>query len=246
MTRVPYQLNEKPVGVPPLAPPPEVLRGKYIALEPLTTANDDTFAELFAVSHGDETRESVWRFLPYGKFADAGEMAAFYRSESEAGDPQFYVVRHLSENTAAGIVSYLRIFPGSHSIEIGHIWHAAAHQRGRANTEAVFLLADNIFSRGFRRLEWKCNALNMSSRHAALRLGFAFEGVFRQCTISKNKNRDTAWFAVLDDDWKTVRRHFQEWLDSSPGTVSLSEKNLPLVEWSLPAHEFWTPARGGL
>lgn len=246
MTRAPYQLNEHPVGSPPLTPPPEVLQGKYIALEPLTTADDSTFVELFAASHGDESRESIWRFLPYGTFTDAAEMAAFYRHAGETGDPQFYVVRHLDSNTAAGIVSYLRIFPESHSIEIGHIWHAVSHQRGRANTEAVFLLANNIFSRGFRRLEWKCNAMNMSSRNAALRLGFAFEGVFRQCTVSKNKNRDTAWFAVLEEDWKTARQNFEEWLDSPPGAVSLSEKNLPLVEWSLPAHEFWTPARGDL
>ncbi|MBE8159064.1 MAG: GNAT family N-acetyltransferase [Betaproteobacteria bacterium] len=234
-----YQLNKNPVGAPPSSPPPETLRGKYIALEPLAAAVDAVFAELFAATHGDARRESVWDFLPYGQFANAQEMADFYRQTGAGGDPQFYAVRHLQKNNAAGIASYLRILPESHSIEIGHIWHAADFQRGRANTEAVFLLADNIFSRGYRRLEWKCNALNMHSRRAALRLGFAFEGVFRQCTVAKGKNRDTAWFAILDADWKTARENFCEWLDSPPGAVSLAKKNLPLVEWSLPAHDFW-------
>lgn len=235
----PYTLNENPVGAPPPAPAPKTMRGKYICLEPLAAADDAAFAELYAASHGDARREEVWRFLPYGKFANAAAMAEFYRKENAAGDPQFYVVRNLQTNGAAGIVSYLRIFPESHSIEIGHIWHAAEFQRGRANTEAVFLLADNIFALGYRRLEWKCNARNMHSRRAALRLGLAFEGVFRQCTISKGKNRDTAWFAILDADWPAARENFCAWLDSPPGAFSLGEKNLPLVEWSMPAHEFW-------
>ena len=239
MANKPYQLNENPVGAPPPSPAPKIMRGKFVSLEPLAAADESVFAELFAAAHGDETRESVWRFLPYGPFASAAEMAEFYRQSGATGDPQFYAVRELKTNTATGIASYLRISPEQHSIEIGHIWHAARSQRGRANTETAFLLADNVFSGGYRRLEWKCNALNANSRRAALRLGFAFEGVFRQCTVSKGKNRDTAWFALLDSDWKTARENFCAWLAAPPGAFPLSEKNRPLVEWSLPAHDFW-------
>ncbi|MGI9297289.1 MAG: GNAT family N-acetyltransferase [Gammaproteobacteria bacterium] len=226
------------------APPPfpssaEILRGKYVSLAPPDLAGDSVFAELFSASHGDARRESVWGFLPYGKFADARAMADFYRAAGADGDPMFYVVRN--ENGASGIASYLRIFPDSYSIEIGHIWHSAKTQGGRANTETAFLLMERAFALGYRRLEWKCNAMNMKSRRAALRLGLAFEGVFRQCTASKGKNRDTAWFAVLDRDWPAVRANIREWLDAPPQSFSLAEKNLSQVEWSLPAHEFWSP-----
>ncbi|MGI9306825.1 MAG: GNAT family N-acetyltransferase [Gammaproteobacteria bacterium] len=234
-----YQLNETEICAPPPASLASSLDGKFIVLSPMAAADDSAFAELFAASHGDARREEIWRFLPYGPFGDAAEMAAFYRQANADGDPLFYIVRHLPENRAAGIASYLRITPESRSVEIGHIWHAADFQRGRANTEMAFLMAENAFAAGYRRLEWKCNALNMNSRRAALRLGLAFEGVFRQCTISKGKNRDTAWFAVLDGDWQTARENFRAWLAAPPGAFSLAERNLPLVEWSLPAHDFW-------
>lgn len=235
-----YMLNSRPVGAPPPALPLAVeLRGKYIALEPLMTADDSAFVELFACSHGDSQREAIWRFLPYGTFAKATEMAGFYRRTGASGDPQFYIVRHLSENKAAGMVSYLRMTPESYSLEIGHIWHAAVHHRGQANTEAAFLLIKNAFALGYRRLEWKCDAMNMRSRLAALRLGLAFEGIFRQCTVSNGKNRDTAWFALLDKDWPVVRDNMRQWLDMPPAAFSLTEKNRPLVAWSLPAHEGW-------
>ena len=237
--RRPYQLNARPLAAPPpSAPPPAPLRGKYVSLSPLADADDSVFAELFSAAHGDARRESVWDFLPYGKFANADAMADFYRAAAADGDPQFYYVAQ-NESGASGVASYLRIAPESYSIEIGHIWHSAQTQGGRANTETAFLLADNAFSLGYRRLEWKCNALNMKSRLAALRLGLAFEGVFRQCTVSKGKNRDTAWFAIVDGDWPAARANICEWLDAPPQSFSLTEKNRPLVEWSLSAHEFW-------
>lgn len=232
-----YALNDEAIRTPPpLVPSAEILMGGEFSLLPLSAAADSVFAELFAASHGDARRESVWDFLPYGKFASAESLAAFYRAEAAGGDPQFYIVH--SRNGACGIASYLRILPESYSIEIGHIWHSAQTQGGRANTEAVFLLLERAFALGYRRAEWKCNALNMKSRRAALRLGFAFEGVFRQCTAAKGKNRDTAWFAILDRDWKVARENFRAWLDA-PGSFSLAKKNLPLVEWSLSAHKSW-------
>ncbi len=233
-----YKLNDEIVAQPvPPSPPLEVLSGKYISLEPLVPGDNAVFTELFECSHGDERRERVWQFLPYGTFDNAATMADYYHQMQAAGEAQFYIVRHLSNNQAAGMVSYLRIIPMSYSIEIGHIWHAVDMQRGRANTEASFLLIKNAFDLGYRRLEWKCNALNMKSRQAALRLGLAFEGIFRQCTVTKNKNRDTSWFALLDKDWAAAKQNFIAWLDAPLGEVSLAGKNLPLVKGSLAAHD---------
>ncbi|MDM5146926.1 GNAT family N-acetyltransferase [Candidatus Persebacteraceae bacterium Df01] len=238
-----YQLNSVVVtSPPPSAPAPTILRGKYITLEPLT--NDGAlFERLYDVSHGDVTREKVWYFLPYGSFASAKEMRCHYVELSSGKDPMFYAVRHHDDEQVAGIVSYLRIQPAARSIEIGHIWHATARQRGRANTEAVFLLIKNAFALGYRRLEWKCNALNVRSRQAALRLGLAFEGVFRQCTVVKGKNRDTAWFALLDVDWLVAQQNMEQWLEAPLGEISLTECNLPLVKWSLPAHDAWAVSK---
>ena len=235
-----YKLNARVVReVPPPLPPIDALCGKYITLSPLRAADFDDFIALYNVSHRDSRQRAVWRYLPYGAFPTAADMMDFYRRAEANRDTQFYLVRHLDGEQAGGVVSYLRMEPPSYSIEIGHIWHAADYQRGRANTEAAFLLIENAFILGYRRVEWKCNALNMSSRRAALRLGFAFEGVFRQCTVSKGKNRDTAWFAIVNDDWWEMRENFCEWLAAPAGSMSLAEKNLPWVEWSLPAHKFW-------
>ena len=232
-----YQLNGNPVTAPPPPhPPAQTLAGQFITLEPLP----DTaalFVALYAASHGTAERETIWDYLPYGPFAAADEMQAAYRQMAAGGDPQFYYVRDNDSGEPCGIVSYLRIEPAAYSIEIGHIWHAVPHQRGRSNTEAVFLLLNNAFTLGYRRLEWKCNALNQRSRRAALRLGFAFEGIFRQHTVFKQKNRDTAWFAMLDTDWQIAAANFRQWLTAAPGECSLNTLNLPLVQWSLPAHD---------
>lgn len=162
------------------------------------------------------------------------------------GYPKTMTPRVRSHKKIAGIVSYLCITPSSYSIEIGHIWHPVARQRGRTNTEAAFLLIENAFALGYRRMEWKCDACNIRSRQAALRLGFAFEGVFRQCTISQGKNRDTAWFAIIDRDWPPIRDNFRRWLAAKDGAFSLTEANRPLVDWSLPAHDSWRCKRYGI
>ena len=130
-------------------------------------------------------------------------------------------------------------FSSAYTIEIGHIWHAVERQRGTATTETAFLLIECAFQLGYRRVEWKCNAANERSRRAALRLGFSFEGVFRQQNVFKKRNRDTAWFAVLDDDWPAIRSNFLRWFDSPAS--SLSGMNRPHVDWSLAAHDAWPP-----
>lgn len=118
------------------------------------------------------------------------------------------------DNSVVGVASYLRITPTAGSIEVGHIHFSKSLQKTRAATEVMFLMADHVFELGYRRYEWKCDALNESSKKAALRFGFTFEGVFRQATVYKNRNRDTAWFALLDSDWPDVRKAYLQWLSS--------------------------------
>lgn len=233
----PYQLNAAPISAPPPPfPAAAPLAGKFVTLQPLAD-EQPCFDELYARSHGSAESEAVWDYMPYGPFADAAAMRACYRDMAAGGDPQFYVVLHNGSGARGGIVSYLRIAPAAYSIEIGHIWHAREFQRGRANTEASCLLMGSAFKQGYRRLEWKCNALNDKSRRAALRLGLAFEGIFRQQTVFKGKNRDTAWFALIDKDWPAAQENFNQWCAADAGACSLAALNLPLVQWSLAAHD---------
>ena len=128
-------------------------------------------------------------------------------------DPLFYVVRQRDSGHCSGVASYLRITPQSGAIEVGHINLSPELHRSRAATEAMFLMMRWAFAAGYRRYEWKCDALNMASRVAAQRLGFSFEGVFRQATIVKGRNRDTAWFSVIDSEWPALAEAFRAWLD---------------------------------
>ena len=237
-----YQINKNPVAGPPPAFPPAVpLTGQFVRLEPWFSVAARATPELYARSHGDSTRESVWNYLPYGPFACPDDLRAHYDRAGFGGDPQFYAVLHLDDSAFAGIVSFLNIHPAMRSSEIGHIWHAADRQRGRANTEAALLLAQRAFALGCRRFEWKCDSCNMRSRRAALRLGFSFEGVFRKHLVFKGKNRDTAWFSLLDDEFPRAGAAMREWLDSPDGAFSLAERNRDLVADSLAAHDAIMP-----
>ena len=222
-------------------PPATPLTGQCVRLEPWFSVAAAATPELYARSHGDSARESVWKFLPYGPFPHPDKLREHYDRAGFGGDPQFYAVRHLNDSAFAGMVSFLNIHPAMRSIEIGHIWHAADRQRGRANTESALLLAQRAFALGFRRLEWKCDSCNMRSRHAALRLGFSFEGVFRKHLVFKGMNRDTAWFSLLDDEFPQVESAMQEWLNSSDNAFSLTEKNRELTADSRTAHDAILP-----
>ena len=127
-------------------------------------------------------------------------------------DPLFFAIIDLADGQPAGVASYLRIVPASGSIEVGHIHYSPHLQRRPAATEAMFLLMQRAFELGYRRYEWKCDALNAPSRTAAQRLGLSFEGLFRQATTYKNRNRDTAWYAAIDTEWPALRAAFQAWL----------------------------------
>ena len=235
-----YQINKNPVGGPPPPFPPQTaMAGRLVKLQPWASVGAAAVSELYARTHGDAMRESVWDFLPYGPFANPPAMRAHYDRAALGGDPQFHVV--LTDSVPAGMVSFLRIRPAMRTIEIGHIWHAVENQRGRANTEAALLLARRAFGLGYRRLEWKCDSCNLRSRRAALRLGFSFEGVFRKHLVFKGKNRDTAWFSLLDEEFPQAEAALREWLDSPAGKFSLAERNRVLVAESLAAHEAILP-----
>lgn len=188
------------------------LEGLAVQLEPLDAAGHA--AELFAGSHaGDEARR-VWTYLWHGPFADEQAFASWLRDCAAADDPVFYAIRDETTGRAAGMASYLRIAPRDGAIEIGHIWFSPALQRTRAATEALCLMIRHAFDDlGYRRVEWKCNALNAPSRRAALRLGFRFEGIFFRHMIVKGRNRDTAWYSIIAEEWPERRAAFERWLD---------------------------------
>jgi len=182
------------------------MTGRYVALEPVDP--DRHAPGLFAASRDD----AVWTYLAYGPWPDAGTYRDWLRANALGADPAFYAV--LVDGEPRGVVSYLRDEPEHRVVEIGHIWFGAGLARTRAATEAVHLLARRTFDEcGYRRLEWKCNALNAASRRAAERFGFTYEGTFRQHMLVKGRNRDTAWYALLDGEWPRVRAAYEEWLD---------------------------------
>jgi RimJ/RimL family protein N-acetyltransferase len=208
--------HSQPIGFPlpdwkpPPRPPREPLAGRWCRLEPLDPQRhaDDLFTALAADGEGQS-----WTYMSYGPFDGAASYRAWMEAACLGEDPQFFVIRPLADDKPAGVASYLRIAPASGSIEVGHILYAPCLQRTVAATEAMYLLMKRAFELGYRRYEWKCDALNSASRAAAQRLGLSFEGVFRQATVYKGRNRDTAWYAAIDAEWPRLRAAFEAWLD---------------------------------
>ncbi len=158
----------------------------------------------------------MWTYLPVGPFADLDAYRAWVEGASRSTDPLFFAIVDAATGRAVGVASYLRIDPANGVIEVGHLQFSPRLQRTPAATEAIFLLMRHAFDDlGYRRFEWKCDSLNAPSRAAAERLGFQYEGTFRQAVVYKGRNRDTAWYAIVDGDWPTIRAGFEAWL--SPG-----------------------------
>ena len=157
--------------------------------------------------------DAIWEYLPYGPFATEAAYMDWLRGVATAEDPRFHAIQDLETGRFSGVASYLRIKPEAGSIEVGHINLAPALQRTRAATEAMYLMMRWAFGAGYRRYEWKCNAANLGSRRAAQRLGLSYEGIFRQATVIKGQNRDTAWFAAIDGEWPALDQAFRRWLD---------------------------------
>ena len=191
------------------APERAALEGRSLRLEPIDPARH--VADLFAVSAEDP---ALWTYMPYGPFEDPAQMEAWLEGCARSDDPLFMALVETADARAAGMASFLNIRPAHGVIELGHIWFSQRLRRRRPATEAIFLMLRASFDDlGYRRVEWKCDAANAASRSAALRFGFVYEGIFRQHLIVKGRNRDTAWFAILDRDWPALRSRFEAWLD---------------------------------
>jgi RimJ/RimL family protein N-acetyltransferase len=199
-----------PDWTPPPRPPRDPMVGRYCRVEPLEI--DRHAADLHAANRAD-TEQRIWVYLAYGPFDSLESYVAWMKRACVGDDPLFHAIVDAATGRAVGVASYLRIDPASGSIEVGHINYSPLLQRTPAATEAMYLMMRRAFELGYRRYEWKCDALNARSRAAALRLGLSYEGIFRQATVYKGRNRDTAWYAAIDREWIALRAAFEQWLD---------------------------------
>jgi RimJ/RimL family protein N-acetyltransferase len=190
-------------------PERQIINGRYVRLEPIMVERQAT--DLFeAQAAGDP---HLWDYMSAGPFETLSDVTYWLNQVALSPDPLFFTIVDQASGKAVGMESYLRITPAHGTIEIGFIWFGAALQRTPGATEAIYLLARHAFEDlGYRRLEWKCDSLNQRSRRAAERFGFTFEGIFRQHMVTKSRNRDTAWFAMLDSEWPVIKAAFEAWL----------------------------------
>lgn len=226
------QDEEFPVG--PLVGPAALSRpaagrcytGRFVTLQPVDPDGD--VASLYDASHGSGELERLWTYMAYGPFASRDAMRTWLRTCQGSTDPLFLTVH--ANGRPAGMASFMNIVPGMRRVELGHIWYVPGAQRTQANTEAVYLMLGEAFDAlGYRRVEWKCDALNARSRAAARRLGFRFEGLFRHHMIVKGQNRDTAWYAMTDADWPQVRTNLERCLYGEESGLSLAALNAVFV-----------------
>jgi len=209
-------------GVP--APTAPLLEGRFIRLERLDPARHAD--ELFAALEGPGADPKLWDYLPYGPFPERNVFNTWLNNHAAASDPYFFAVIDRASAQVQGILSLMSIVPAQGRIEIGHVTFGAPMQRSPKSTEAVYLLAKHSFDLGYRRLEWKCNNGNARSKYAAERLGFSFEGVFRQHMVVKGQNRDTAWYSILDGEWPAIAAGFEQWLSDANQTPDGQVKGL--------------------
>jgi len=244
-----------PGWTPPSKPPHTSMAGRRCSLAPLAPADAPALWEAFSL----DTEGRNWTYLPNGPYERFDDFERWMTESSASVDPQFYVVRVQSallrrrsgghagvqgaEGSAeapgsevpVGVASYLRLTPPAGVIEVGHIHFSPLLQHTPAATEAMFLMMRRVFELGYRRYEWKCDALNAPSRRAAQRLGFSFEGIFRQAIVVKGRNRDTAWYACIDREWPALREAYERWLDPANfddegrQRVSLSSLTAPIL-----------------
>jgi RimJ/RimL family protein N-acetyltransferase len=191
-------------------PPKSIMHGQYCRLEPFDVEkHSDGLFNAFLL----DTDDHNWTYLPYGPFKHSEDFQNWCREQCLSDDPLFHTVLDQASGQLSGLASYLRITPEVGVIEVGHIHFSPLIQGRRQATEAMFLMMRRVFDElGYRRYEWKCDALNAPSCRAARRFGFQFEGIFRQATMYKGRNRDTAWFAITDCDWPVLRAGFKAWL----------------------------------
>jgi RimJ/RimL family protein N-acetyltransferase len=211
----------------PVKPEPVTLTGRFVELRPLAVERD---AEaLYRISNGEpitlgdrhieayDADALIWRFMLGGPFADLDAMKTYLRGNDGPAALPFTVFDRALDHPV-GVATYMNSIPAHLKIELGSIWYSPIAQRTPANTEATYLMLRHAFDLGYRRVEWKCNALNERSMRAALRMGFQFEGIQESHFIIKGRNRDTAWYRVLDREWSGVQAHLEQLLTSAPKT----------------------------
>lgn len=208
---------DQPIGLPVPGweprprPSAELLQGRSCRLERL---DPERHAEDLAAAYAESPDGSDWTYMPVGPFATSAEYRAWAERASLSSDPLHYAVVAEKSGRALGTMSLMRHDPANGVIEVGAVSFSRAVQRTPVSTEAQFLFMRYVFDElGYRRYEWKCDALNAPSRRAAARLGFSYEGTFRQAIVTKGRNRDTAWFSILDGEWPRIRAAFEAWLD---------------------------------
>ena len=190
-------------------PEPVSLEGRFCRLERL---DPDRHARALYQANANDSDGRNWTYLAYGPFPSFEVYQAWVRESAVKYDPQFFAIIDLALQRPVGVCSYLRIDPDNGTIEVGHLCFSPLLQQKPAATEAMYLMMKHAFGLGYRRYEWKCDSLNGPSRRAALRLGFSFEGIFRQAVVVKGRNRDTVWFSVIDREWPSLQQAFEEWL----------------------------------
>jgi RimJ/RimL family protein N-acetyltransferase len=205
------KVDPLPAGIKPDGRP---LFGRYVILEHVSSRQHSfNLYESFARS---DPEGDLWTYMGYGPFDDLDQFRGWLEAREASTDPLFYAYVPKNTGKASGMGSFLRFDAANGVIEIGHIWLSPHLQRTREATESIYLMMRHAFEDlGVRRLEWKCDALNAASCRAAERLGFSFEGTFRQHYIVKGRNRDTAWYSIIDIEWKAIRQAFDKWLDAA-------------------------------
>ncbi|AHF70270.1 MULTISPECIES: GNAT family N-acetyltransferase [Pseudomonas] len=195
---------------PATLPGGTMLEGRFIRLEKLDPLRHGD--DLWLALNGPNSDPKLWDYLPYGPFNEREAFDAWLERHAKDTDPWFYSVVDQATGMTEGVISLMSIVAAHGRIEIGHVTFGASMQRTPKGTEAIYLLAREAFALGNRRLEWKCNANNARSRRAADRFGFSYEGLFRQHMVTKDVNRDTAWYSIIDSEWPELQKAFEAWL----------------------------------
>lgn len=213
---MPVNQFHQPIGEPvthfhgAAAPAVKELMGQYCRLERLSSSRH--LQDLYDVYGPDSPLEN-WTYLNWTPVDSLSALKKHLDMMAATQDPYHFAIIDTVTNKAVGTVAYMRVFPSMGSIEVGYVVYSDALKKTRIATEAQFLLMQHAFEDlGYRRYEWKCDALNAPSRNAALRLGFTFEGTFRQALVYKGRNRDTDWFSIIDSEWTGLKEQFQQWL----------------------------------
>ncbi|SVC98121.1 uncharacterized protein METZ01_LOCUS350975 [marine metagenome] len=203
-------------------PSKKKLIGKYCYLEPVNVKKHSK--DLFK-NFSKDKKGIDWIYMPQGPFKNEISLKKYLKNKNLTGNPFFYTIYSKRLKTFCGLASYLRIKPQVGTIEVGYITYAKNLQRTVEGTEAMYLMMKNVFDDlGYRRYEWKCDNLNSKSKKAALRLGFKYEGLFRQATIYKKRNRNTAWFSIIDKEWKLYKKSYRQYLKRSNFNTKFIQK----------------------